>query len=188
MKFGYARVSTKYQNLDRQIDSLTKFGCDKIFTDKYTGSTFDRSGMNELRKVLRKGDMVVVDTYDRLSRSLLDSIMFQDYCMKNGIDLKSLDPVEDYDTSTANGKLLFAKNALDAESHRIRTLERSRHGMAVARARGSVGGRKHKLTPTKIVALKQLYAGKQHTIAQLCDMFEVSVGTLYKALNNGYDQ
>jgi DNA invertase Pin-like site-specific DNA recombinase len=189
MKFGYARVSTKDQNLDRQIDALEKEGCEKIYSDKYTGSTLDRPAMNEMRKVLRRGDMIVVVGYDRLSRSLMDQIQFLDFCMKSGIDLKSLLPNEAwFDTTTPEGQIAFKKNALDIEAERTRALERSRHGMAVARERGRVGGRKHKLTPTKIIALKQLYEGKQHTIAQLCDMFEVSVGTLYKAINGGYEQ
>jgi DNA invertase Pin-like site-specific DNA recombinase len=182
MKFGYARVSTKDQNLDRQIDALEKEGCEKIYADKYTGSSLNRPEFNELRKVLRKGDMVVVHAYDRLSRSLRDSLHILDDFMQKGINLKSIQQPW-IDTSTPQGRIAYEKNAVDVNAERVWSLERSRHGMEVARARGKVGGRKYKLNSTQVKALKQLYEGQQHSIAQLLEMFKISNGTLYRYLN-----
>jgi len=70
MKIGYARVSTIDQNLDLQIDSLKKAGCEKIITDKISGSLQHRIGLEELLNTIRKDDEVIVWRLDRLGRSL----------------------------------------------------------------------------------------------------------------------
>ena len=74
MIYGYCRVSTKYQNLQRQIDALVKYGINQrfIFTDKYTGKTLDREGLNELLIILKSGDTLVVKEIDRLGRNRKD--------------------------------------------------------------------------------------------------------------------
>ena len=74
MKLGYARVSTKSQKLDLQIDALKQAGCEKIFTDIISGAKSERPNLNEMLKQLRSGDAVIVYKLDRLGRSLKDLI------------------------------------------------------------------------------------------------------------------
>lgn len=71
MIFGYARVSTEDQNLDMQVDALNKYGVERIFQEKMTGTKKDRPQLDELLKLLRKGDKVVVYKLDRISRKLI---------------------------------------------------------------------------------------------------------------------
>ena len=105
MKLGYARVSTKDQKLDRQIDSLTAAGCEKIFSDKMSGAKFDRPELNMLKAQLRSGDIVVIDKLDRLGRSLKDLIEIVSELESNGVGFISLQ--DNIDTTTASGKLIF---------------------------------------------------------------------------------
>jgi len=93
MIYGYCRVSTKHQNLQRQIDALLKYGVNLrfIFTDKYTGIHLDRSGLNELLSVLKQGDTVVLKEIDRLGRNRKETKEFIITLIKNDIDIICLD-------------------------------------------------------------------------------------------------
>lgn len=90
MKIGYARVSTLEQNLNLQIDALKNAGCEKIITDEKSGSVSDRPGLNELHKILRKGDQVIVWRLDRLGRSLKHLLAWVNDLKEQGIEFKSL--------------------------------------------------------------------------------------------------
>ena len=105
MLIGYARVSTYDQRLDAQQDPLQAAGCEKILTDKISGTVAERSGLNEVRKLLRAGDTLVVWRLDRLGRSLRDLLDWVTYLDSQGVALKSLH--ESIDTSTSTGKLVF---------------------------------------------------------------------------------
>ncbi|MED2079743.1 recombinase family protein, partial [Bacillus thuringiensis] len=106
MKFGYMRVSTLDQNLDRQKKQLEEFGCDRIFFEKITGTKRNRPELNSMLEFLRPEDTVVVTDLTRLSRSTKDLIEITEQISQKGAHLKSLK--ESWlDTTTAHGKMLF---------------------------------------------------------------------------------
>ena len=115
MLFGYARVSTLDQNPQLQQDALEVVGCDKVFTDKVTGTAVKRPELSKLKE-LREGDTLVVWRLDRLGRSLKDLIEWVTYLEDKGVGLKSLQ--EAIDTTTPSGELVFHRFAALAEFER----------------------------------------------------------------------
>lgn len=177
MKIGYARVSTLEQNLNLQIDALKNAGCEKIITDEKSGSVSDRPGLNELHKILRKGDQVIVWRLDRLGRSLKHLLAWVNDLKEQDIEFKSLQ--ESIDTSTSTGKLIFHIFASLAEFERNLIIERTKAGLEAARARGRQGGRPLKLNRDKRQLAVDLYNGKKHSIKQICQTVGISKPTLY---------
>lgn len=100
--FGYARVSTKAQNLDRQIDALEKYGVDQIYNEKMTGTRKDRPELAKLIDRMTEGDVVVIESLSRLGRSTKDLIELTELFQSRGVHLVSLK--ENIDTSTSTGK------------------------------------------------------------------------------------
>lgn len=144
-KIGYARVSTSDQNPDLQIAALKAAGCSKIFSDfGVSGADFQRDGLNEALKSLRNGDMLVVWRLDRLGRSLVELVRLVNELGQRKIEFHSLS--EAIDTSSSGGRLLFHLLAAMAEFERALVSERTRAGMAAARARGSQIGRRPAMT------------------------------------------
>lgn len=178
MLIGYARVSTDDQNLDLQIDALKKAGCERIYTDKISGSKFERPEMNKMKESLRNGDVIVVWRLDRLGRSLRDLITLVNEFKEGGIGLKSLQ--DSIDTSSASGELMFHLMGALAQFERTLICERTKAGLTAARARGRVGGRKYSLKPSQTKELVVMYNSRQHTVDTLCDFFKISRPTLYK--------
>jgi DNA invertase Pin-like site-specific DNA recombinase len=178
MRIGYARVSTQQQNLELQQDALKAAGCDKIVVDVASGKTTQRSGLDQLRDVLRRGDVLVVWRLDRLARSLKHLIELLTELEQNGIGFQSLQ--ESIDTTTPGGKLVFHIFGALAEFERNLIRDRTRAGLAAARARGRKGGRPKALSEEQRTLAVQLYHGKQHTIRQICDLVGITKPTLYK--------
>ena len=181
MKIGYARVSTLEQNLNLQIDALTKEECEKIISDQISGSVAERNGLIKLKDTLRKGDTVIVWRLDRLGRSLKDLIRWVEWFDENGIGFKSLH--ESIDTRTSSGKLIFHIFGALAEFEKNLIHERTCAGLEAARARGRQGGRPNKLNKDKRRLVIDLYQGKKHSIKQICEMVGISKPTLYKYVN-----
>jgi DNA invertase Pin-like site-specific DNA recombinase len=177
MIFGYARVSTQDQNLDAQIDALEKFGCDEIFQEKMTGTRKDRPKLEELLKVLRKGDKVVVYKLDRISRSTKHLIELSELFEEKGVDFVSIQ--DNIDTSTAIGRFFFRTMASIAELERDIISERTQAGLQAARARGRKGGRPKKDNKKIELALK-MYDSKQYSIPEITEATGVSKTTLYR--------
>ena len=185
MKIGYARVSSKDQNLDRQIDSLSAAGCEKIFSDKLSGAKFDRPELNLLKAQLRPGDIVVIDKLDRLGRSLKDLIAIVSEYEANGISFISLQ--DNIDTTTASGKLIFHIFASLAEFERSLISERTKAGLTAARARGRLGGRPKGLSDNAkktAMAAETLYRTKEHSVAEICRQLSISKPTFYNYLRS----
>ena len=185
MKIGYARVSSKDQNLDRQIDTLSAAGCEKIFSDKLSGAKFDRPELNLLKAQLRPGDIVVIDKSDRLGRSLKDLIAIVSEFEANGISFISLQ--DNIDTTTASGKLIFHIFASLAEFERSLISERTKAGLTAARARGRLGGRPKGLSDSAkktAMAAETLYRAKEHSVAEICSQLSISKPTLYNYLRS----
>lgn len=179
MIFGYARVSTEEQNLDMQIDALHQYGAEKIYQEKTTGTKKDRLQLDELLKVLRKGDKVVVYKLDRISRSTKHLIELSERFDEMGVDFVSIH--DNIDTSTAMGKFFFRTMASIAELERDIISERTKSGLKAARARGRNGGRPSKNADKVQIALK-MYDSKEYSIKQITEATGLGKTTLYRYL------
>jgi DNA invertase Pin-like site-specific DNA recombinase len=177
MLIGYARVSTMDQNLDLQIDELKKAGCEEIFTDKITGTKFDRPQLNELKKILRKGDTIVVWKLDRMGRGLRDLINLMKDFEEKGVGFKSL--TEGIDTTTSTGKLVFYIFGALAEFERNLIVERTQAGLKAGRARGRVGGRPSKLSEDQKAIIRKMHADKTIPLSTIADTFKITKQTIY---------
>jgi DNA invertase Pin-like site-specific DNA recombinase len=183
MNIGYARVSTLDQNLDLQIDALTQAGCEKIYTDKITGTKFERPELNELKKILRDGDTVIVWKLDRMGRGLRDMIKLMDEFKLNNVGFKSI--TEGIDTTTITGNLVFNIFASLAEFERSLILERTQAGLKAGRARGRIGGRPSLTTPEQKNLVRKMHADKTIPLSTIAETFKISKQTIYTILNEG---
>ncbi|KVF72122.1 recombinase family protein [Burkholderia vietnamiensis] len=156
MRVGYARVSTEEQDLALQIDALNQANCDMLFTDRgVSGATFARPGLTAALESLASGDALVVWRLDRLGRSLRKLVELTDDLAKRGIEFVSL--TEAINTSSTGGILVLHVMAALAEFERSLISERTRAGLAAARARGTRLGRRHALDASQ----------QQHALALL---------------------
>jgi len=177
MKIGVARCSTLDQRLDLQIRALTDAGCEKIFEDRMTGSRLDRPGLQEAIAHLRQGDTLVVWKLDRLGRSVRGLVTLVAELEALGVEFKSL--TEAIDTSTPGGRLFFHILAAMGQMERELIQERTKAGLEAARRRGRVGGRKRKMTASKVEsAIKLLQAGTAPK--EVASSLGISVPTLYR--------
>jgi DNA invertase Pin-like site-specific DNA recombinase len=185
MRVGYARVSTKDQSLDLQIDALKKAKCDEIFTEVASGSKTARPALDDLLSRLRSGDVLVIWKLDRLGRSLKHLVTLTNELIDRRIGLISLnDPI---DTTTAQGRLVFNIFASLAEFERDLIRERTQAGLEAARARGRKGGRPRGLSPqaeATAMAAETLYQEGQLNIQEICDQLGISRPTLYVYLRH----
>lgn len=177
MLIGYARVSTQDQNPELQRDALTKAGCQKIFEDKVSGTRAERPGLARALEILREDDTLVVWKLDRLGRSVKQLVDLVGDLHKQGIQFKSL--TDAIDTTTSSGRFFFHVMASLAEMERELTVERTRAGLEVARQLGRRGGRKPKMTESKIESAKKLLASgiPPRDVAR---NLGVSIPTLYR--------
>lgn len=180
MKIGYARVSQDSQNLNRQIDNLKNAGCEKIFVDKQTGSKLDRKELNELLNFIRENDLIIIDELTRLSRSVKDLFHLVDIIHDKKAHIKSLKEIW-LDTTSPQGKLLFTVFAGISEFERDLIKQRTKEGLASARARGKKGGRPP-LDQTKINLALTMYDSKHYTISEITKTVGISSRSLYNAL------
>ena len=177
MNIGYARVSTNDQNLDLQEDALKKAGCEEIILDKVSGTVAERPGLIDVKRIIRKGDTLVVWRLDRLGRSLKDLIEWVNYLEEKEVGLKSLQ--ESIDTSTSTGKLVFHIFGALAEFERNLIRERTQAGLEAARARGRLGGRRKSLNAEDRKIAVDLYNEKKMSVKKICEMMGISKPTLY---------
>lgn len=184
-KFGYGRVSTLDQSLDAQKDALVRAGATKIFVEKITGTKASRPELDLMRQMLRQGDTVVVTRIDRLGRSAKDLLNVVSDFESRGVDLKVIE--QNIDTSTSEGKLFFTMVAAFAEFEHSMMVSRTKDGLAAARARGRVGGRKAKLTPVQVGKLVELYDEKKITIQELANMYGISRPTVYRLVKEALE-
>src|ERR1700693_6067682 len=138
-RFGYARVSSGGQNLDSQVDALQKAECDKIFSDKTTGSRMDRPGWDQLMEYVRPADTLVVTELSRMTRSLLNLLETGKLLEQRQVNLVSLR--KNIDTRTATGRCFLSMMGAIHQMERELRAERAAAGRASARARGKTGGR-----------------------------------------------
>ena len=185
MRIGYARVSTKDQSPDLQIDALKKAKCDEIFTEVASGSKTVRPVLDDLLSRLRSGDVLVIWKLDRLGRSLKHLVTLTNELIDRQIGLISLnDPI---DTTTAQGRLVFNIFASLAEFERDLIRERTQAGLDAARARGRTGGRPSGLSKqaeATAMAAETLYQEGELKVQEICDQLSISRPTLYVYLRH----
>lgn len=176
MKIGYARVSTQDQNLDRQLDNLRAAGCERIFNEKMTGTKSDRPELQTMLLTLRAGDVLVIDSFSRLSRSTKDLLALVDKLTEMGVHLVSLK--EKLDTTTATGKLMLTMLSALSQFERDLIAERTMDGLKAARSRGRCGGRPTIGTTRDRQQAVALHASNVMTNAEIASRFGVSLSTL----------
>ena len=179
MLIGYARVSTQDQNLELQYEALNKAGCQKIFEDIISGARADRPGLVMALEMLREDDTLVVWKLDRLGRSVKQLVGLVSDLQKQGIQFKSL--TDSIDTSTPSGRFFFHVMASLAEMERELIVERTHAGLETARKYGRKGGRKPKMTESKIESAKKLLASGIPP-KDVAKNLGVSIPTLYRWL------
>jgi DNA invertase Pin-like site-specific DNA recombinase len=177
---GYARVSTTDQNPDAQHDALTAAGCDRIFTDKASGKLARRPQLDRALEFLRRGDVLVITKLDRAGRSVRNLIDLAETLKERGIGLRVIH--QGVDTTGPAGRMFFHVLAALAEFERDLISERTREGLAAARARGRKGGRRPKLNDKQIALARQMYASGQHTVSAIAETFRVTRPTIYRVL------
>lgn len=149
-KVGYARVSSKEQNLDRQIEALKNYGCEEVFQEKVSGKNInDRTELKRLLEFIRKNDEVVVISLDRLGRNMddLDKILQtikEKEATFTAFDLPSLAGIEDDDIRRLFNTFTLEMFKYVSQSERKRIKERQRQGIEIAKTKGVYKGSKPK--------------------------------------------
>ena len=179
MEIGYARVSTGDQHLDLQQRALGDAGVTRVFTDKLSGSSSSRPGLDKALAALNSGDVLVVWRLDRLGRSLPHLISLVADLWERGIGFRSLKDA--IDSTTAQGKLVFHMMGALAEFERNLISERTQAGLAAARARGARLGRRPALTKSQIEHARKLIDGGERP-TDVARSLKVGRATLYRAI------
>lgn len=178
-RIGYARVSTKDQNLDLQLAELEKAGCEKVYSEHKSGVKA-RLELTEAIKYLRKGDILVVYKFDRLGRSLSDLLSIISELHEKGVEIMSLK--DNIDTSSVSGKLMMHIFASLAEFERDLIVERTQAGRKAAMAKGKKMGRPKLKRNKKAKATAMLYE-KNLSIDQIQEQLGIrSKSTVYRYL------
>ena len=177
MLIGYARVSTKDQNLDLQMTALEDSKCDLIFSDKKSGRNQSRKGLEEALSHLRPGDILVVWKLDRLGRTVRQLVELVTKLEKQDVNFKSI--TDGIDTSTTAGRFFFHIMASLSQMESELNVERTKAGLAAAKRLGRVGGRKRIMTDSKIKYAKSLLK-KGMMPKDVASDLDVSVATLYR--------
>ena len=188
MKIGYARVSKNdgSQKLDLQTDALKAEGVkeEDIYSDLVSGVKADRPGLASCLKALRRGDILIVWSLDRLGRNLKHLINLVEELNGKGVSFKVLNGQgAGIDTSTSHGKFFFQIFGALSEFERELIRERTRAGIAAARARGKRGGRKHKLTKNQVRFAKMAMLNQGTVVSDLCKELKITRATLYRYIS-----
>lgn len=185
MLIGYARVSKAdgSQSLDLQKDALIHAGVgeDQIYSDQASGKKDERPGLAACLKALRDGDVLVIWKLDRMGRSLNHLVKTTTQLSEKGVGLKVLTGQgAQIDTTTAAGRLSFGIFAALAEFESELVRERTMAGLAAARARGRMGGRKFALTKAQVRMAQAAMANRDTSVSELCKELGVKPVTLYR--------
>ena len=178
-RVGYARCSTDKQDLAAQRTALLALDVaeDRIYTDHgLTGTNRERPGLAQALAAVREGDTLVVPKLDRLARSVPDARAIADELEKRGVKLAlgaSVDPM---------GKMFFNILATFAEFEADLIRMRTKEGMAIARAKGRLKGKKPKLSDRRQAELRRMYDTGDYSISDLAELFDVSRPTVYRVL------
>lgn len=180
LKIGYARVSTDVQNLAPQLDALAGEGCAQIYEEHASGSDDNRPELSACLKALRPGDTLVVWRLDRLGRNIRHIIATVEDLASRGIGFQSM--TDNVSGSGASARLTLNIFAAFADHERHVISERTRAGLAAARARGRKGGRPKALTDKQLREAKLLLTDPEASVTELAKSYGVSRATLYSGL------
>lgn len=139
-KIGYVRVSTEEQNEARQLETMSKYGVDELFTEKVSGKNTDRAELKKMLAYVRKGDAVIVESISRIARNTRDLLEIVATLQEKGVDFVSAK--ESIDTTTPQGKFMLTVFGAMAQLEREQILQRQREGIEIAKAEGKYKGRK----------------------------------------------
>lgn len=181
---GYARCSTDKQDLAAQREALLDLGVtpDRIYMDQgFTGAHRERPGLEKAMAAIRSGDTFVVTKLDRLARSVPDARAIADQLSAQGVALQIGGSA--YDPTDAMGRLFFNILATFAEFEADLIRQRTREGMAIARAKGKLRGKQPKLSARQLVELKRMHTEGNQTISDLAEIFKVSRATIYRSIS-----
>ena len=182
-RIGYARCSTDKQDLAAQRAALVDLGVseDRIYTDHgLTGTKHERPGLAQALAAVREGDTFVVSKLDRLARSVPDARAIADELESRGVKLALGGSI--YDPANPMGKMFFNILATFAEFEADLIRMRTREGMAIARAKGKLKGKKPKLSDRRQTELRRMYDTGDYSISDLAEVFDVSRPTVYRVL------
>ncbi len=182
MLLGYARISkSDDQDAAPQIRALKKAGCKRVFEEAASGGRWDRPELHNLLDQLRPGDTLVVWKLDRLSRSLKDLLVILERIDAAGGKFRSL--TESIDTSGPAGRMMMQMLGSFAEFEREMIRERTRAGLREARLKGSVPGRKPKLTAEQRKEIVEAVSSGRKTAAEMARLFKIHRGTISRFIS-----
>lgn len=180
MIVGYARVSTQDQDLNAQLEALTRAGATKVFAEKISGAKRDRAQLDRMLEYIQPGDTLLVTRLDRLARSTLDLLSILDALGKKGATFKSIADAW-ADTTTMHGRLMLTVLGGLAEFERELIKARTGEGRKRAMAAGVKFGRKKKLHPTEQEVIRIELASGTKAVA-LAEEFGVSLSTIRRLI------
>ena len=178
--FGYARVSTSQQSLDIQIRALKDAGVktNRIFTDKASGSSVDRPGLDLLRMKVEEGDAILVKKLDRLGRDTADMIQLIKEFDAQGVAIRFID--DGISTDGEMGQMVVTILSAVAQAERRRILERTSEGRDEAKLKGIRFGRRRSIDRNAVLALHHEGAGATESARH----FSIARSTVYKILED----
>ena len=191
--YGYIRVSTKEQNLDRQREALEEYAKNRgleynaIFEDKTTGKNFNRPQYNTLLSILKSGDMVVIKELDRLGRNFMETPKELQHLFEKKINVEILDtPLmhtgdEKLDYTINNMLIGFLSYIADKERDKIEL--RVREGLQVAKDKGIKLGRPEAKLPQNFKKYYDRWKSNDITAIEFSKLLSVSRATLYRYIN-----
>ena len=176
---GYCRISTRKQSIDVQMSFLKPL-CIKIFEDTISGTNFDRKGLNDLLKYLRKGDIVLCYSIDRLGRLARPLMKLFEDITKRGAYLKTLSGTI-IDPLNPSSVFMFQMQCVMAEYECKIIIQRMKDGIERSHKNGIYGGRPHKYTRADVILAKQMHK-EGYTVRKILEEFNISRGTFYTML------
>ncbi|HCT6247488.1 MULTISPECIES: recombinase family protein [Citrobacter] len=183
MIYGYARVSTNHQDTELQRLALESVGCDHIFEEHASGRKSNRPVLKRLITTMQAGDELVVWKLDRIGRNVLHALLMFQQLQEKGVNFRSI--TDGVDLRTASGRYNFRNILSAAQYESDLNSERTLAGLAVARAKGRVGGRRPKFTNEQWEKMrKMIMAGE--TRQSVSKAYGVGISTLYKKFPANY--
>lgn len=180
MKVGYVRVSTVEQNEERQVLAMKEHGVDKIFIDKASGKNTKREKLDEMLRFVREGDVLYVSEFSRLARSTKDLLAIVEQLSAKGVNVISLK--ENFDTTTASGRMMLTVVAAIAQFEREIMLERQREGIEVAKKAGKFEKPCISVPDELFDAVYARYLRRELTKSGMCKELGISRPTLNRIL------
>jgi DNA invertase Pin-like site-specific DNA recombinase len=179
---GYARVSSRGQSLELQLEALKAEGCTKVFSEKRSGLDGARPELAKALDYAREGDTIVITRLDRLARSTGHLYGVYEGLKAKGVGLKVL--AQKIDTASSGGKLLFGMLAIIAEFEADIRKERQLEGIAKAKADGVAFGRQPTLTAEQVIEMRKARKGGT-LIKDLMKRYDLSKASIYRLLDTG---